>query len=1163
MRFSASCKNFRTSSVLLLLLFASFATVPAQVPTGAIRGVVADPTGAVIAGATVIAKNKNTGAERVATTQADGQYQISNLLPGEYELSVAMTGFKKHLSSVTVEVGDTSTANRSLEVGEASETVVVSGDATGLVNTSDYKIDGVITRQKIDSLPLNGRNFLTLAALEPGVRIGVGSPGDTNNLVNVSVGGAQSALTRLTVDGGSIVDGVTGGAGQNFSIESVQEFQISSFNFDLSTGVTSVGAVNIVTRTGTNDFHGSAFAFFRDRNIAAYPLLSRSAQTPDPFFRRLQSGFSVGGPIKKEKVFFFFNLENLNQDSVFATTNRGFTIPGTNITPLSQLDTVAASPYDQLLTNARVDYRHSPAHNFFLRYSGDVSDAFGPVIDAFPNNFIYSPSNWRKNRNDAYGGQGGWTWTPRSDLVNDLRFNWTYGGNKSLIPTASDCPGCLGLNGPQIRINNTNFRIGNHVQAPQNRALHRYETTNITSYTKGSHLSKFGLTWEKGYGTGNWNFIDPAVLVLHNPADVLTLNATLDRFANPATIAGLLAGTPQAGLAPIFTAQIQAVAPQLRIPLPASFTTPGATITYQDLLALPVAGGAVGIGDGAQPPPFRGEIARNSQRFRLFGQDSWRVRQGLTLNYGLTYTYETNLYNHDLQKPGLLSSLYGTTNPNPRDRNNVAPAVGFAWDVKNNAKTVIRGGFGMFYDTSLFVNRLTERALIGPLGNGRVQTTGDFFRNSIVDPTRFPQATQEQRDLVALGVAQLVMAANAVRSTDPVRAAQLDQFAGFLPALFLINPAPGAPLSFQIVPTKFTANDFLNVIQQQIPLIQQQLSALGNQGVQGLDFFKLAAGNGVLIDPFAELPYSLQFSIGVQREMPWNMLLSADFVSRNRVNTFFQADRNLFYNASGPVIPQCTSAQATDPTALCTNGPVSVLSTNGREQYKGLLVKLDKRFAKRYAFTAAYTFSSAKGFDYARDLTNWFGNPGPLTTDARHLFSFNGLVDLPRGFQAGFIANLASRSPFSVVLPVVSDSDINSDGTNNDNLLLPGFGWNQGNRDISESELQGLVDAYNMNIAGTMTPSGDIYPVVSLPSSFGFGDLFQSYDARLSKIFKYRERMSLELIGEVFNMFNISNLTNFDPTLNNNTFGQATARAGQGFGFGGPRAFQFAARFKF
>jgi len=187
MRISASYKYHRLTLALFLLITGCL-TALAQVPTGAIHGAVTDPTGALIAGATVTVKNKNTGTERTIVTQADGQYQISNLLPGEYELTVLMTGFKKHLSSVTIEVGDTATANRSLEVGETSETVVVSGDATGAVNTSDFKVDGVITRQKIDRLPLNGRNFLSLAALEPGVSVRTDSPGDANNLLNVSVG---------------------------------------------------------------------------------------------------------------------------------------------------------------------------------------------------------------------------------------------------------------------------------------------------------------------------------------------------------------------------------------------------------------------------------------------------------------------------------------------------------------------------------------------------------------------------------------------------------------------------------------------------------------------------------------------------------------------------------------------------------------------------------------------------------------------------------------------------------------------------------------------------------------------------------------------------------------------------------------------------------------
>jgi hypothetical protein len=246
----------------------------------------------------------------------------------------------------------------------------------------------------------------------------------------------------------------------------------------------------------------------------------------------------------------------------------------------------------------------------------------------------------------------------------------------------------------------------------------------------------------------------------------------------------------------------------------------------------------------------------------------------------------------------------------------------------------------------------------------------------------------------------------------------------------------------------------------------------------------------------------------------------------------------------------------------CTNGAVEILDASGREQYKALLVKLDKRFARRYAFTASYALSSLRGFDYGRDLNDLFGNPGFLGADARHIFALNSVVDLPYGFQAGFIANLSSRSPFTATLNgLPADTDVNGDGTGND--MLPGFGFNKGNRGVSESDLRALVDAYNQNFAGKTTPRGGTMPTVTLPSSFQFGDIFQSYDARLSKNFKlYQEKLALELIAEVFNMFNISNLGGFSGRLDSN-FGQPTAKAGQAFGFGGPRAWQFAGRIKF
>ncbi|HMB28705.1 MAG TPA: TonB-dependent receptor [Blastocatellia bacterium] len=1123
--------KYSVSSLFALLLLIAVAVVaPAQTPTGALRGSVTDPAKAIISDAVVTVKNKQTGAERAVSSKSSGEFFINSLLPGEYEVKVVARGFKSHISSVTIQVGDTSTLEVALEVGDASETVVISGDSTALVNPADYKVDGVITRRKIDGLPLNGRNFLQLASLEPGVRVSVGQPGNANNLFNVSIGGGNSALTRLTVDGGNIVDPVTGSAAQNYSVDTIQEFQISSFNFDLKTGVTSVGAVNIVSRTGGNEYHGSGFGYFRDHNMGAYPVLQRIPNNPDPFFRRLQAGFALGGPIIKNKLAFFNNFERLNQTSAVATIH-----PESPI--FSQFDTVSSSPYRGYLYNVRLDYTLNSKHSTFLRYASDNNRAFAPV----ENNTL--PSDWRVNKNDVYQAQAGWTYSINPSLINQLSFNYQYIGNRSLIPTAADCPGCLGLGGAQIRVNNIpSFRIGNNIQAPQDRHLFRYETTDNLTWNKGAHIVETGGTWEPGYGQGSWKFVDPGIVVTHDPNDVIAVNGAIDQ------IAAMLPPALGFGL----------IAPRLKLPLPAAFTTPGATVTMNDILGLPVAFVTRGLGDGAQPPPFNSSTARHAQRFRFYGQDTWRVRPGLTLKYGLSYLYEDNLWNHDLQKSSLFAGtpLYSTAGANPKDKNNFAPALGFAWNVKNDNKTVIRGGFSMAYDTSLYVNRLTERALLGPAGNGRVVLSGDFFQNtfSFLSPT-------DQATLNAILGALRQFGAGA-------QATQIAQLVA------ITNPAVGAQLNtatLQVLPTKLTTGQALQILAQQGAAIQGQLNQAGAAGVIGEDVFKAATGNSVLIDPNIKLPYSESFSIGVQRELPWNMAINADFVFRRYLHSFFQRDRGLFNRAAsmgGPTVPACVGAQATDPTVRCLNGPFEVLEGSGREDYKGLLLKLERRFTSRYQFTASYAYSRTRGFNYDLDLTNPFAFSGFGSSDRPHIFSFSGVADLPLGFRAGMIVSLESGAPMTVRIPGVTalNSDLNGDGTSND--LLPGTGFNTVNRDISASDLRRLVDQYNSQFAGKPAPRGTaqkpaFFPTLALPSNFDLSDSFQSTEVRLSKEFNIvAERLKLELTGELFNVFNTSNKLGFRGDLDSG-FGQATAKASPTFGLGGPRVFQFGGRIKF
>jgi hypothetical protein len=1049
----------------------------------------------VIPKANVTVTNKATGDVRKVDTGDDGIYLVSTLLPGEYEIKVEAQGFSTQIISTTVEVGKTTPGDAQLRVGAASEIVDVVSEAP-VIDKSNYKIDGVITRQKIDSLPLNGRNFLQLALLEPGVTVSVSSPGNANNLFNVSFGGSSAATTRITVDGGSVLDPVTGGAAQNFSTETIQEFQISSFNFDLSTGVTASGAVNIVSRTGTNDYHGTALFFARDDQWAAVPTLGQGA----PDFRRYQYGGSIGGPIKKDRAFFFGNVEWLDQDAVFSTVNTGG-IPGFQV--FRQLDNITGSTYDGLVLNVRGDFKINDKNNLFTRYSYDDNDTFAPEA----SNTL--PSNWRVNTNSDHNIQTGLTTVFNQNFVNDLRFNYQRIKNDSLLPSASDCPasnpGCIGLNGDplsggaQIRVLGSSVRIGNNVNAPQNRILDRYQTSDNVNWQKGAHRIRFGGEWEHNYGKGGWAFLEPALLVLHDPSVVLFVNSQIAAAPLPAVLKAALT-----------------------IPLPAAFTNPTVPLTLADILQLPLAVGLVGLGNPEQPPPFNQETARQSNRYRFYGQDSWQVRSGLTVNFGASYLYETNLFNHDLAKPEILRPLIGDLSASPKDKNNVAPAAGFAWDVKNDGKTVIRGGSGMYYDTALFVTRLRERALLNPVGDGRVQLTGAFYRNTIQFPAVPPL---------------------------PGPAAVFN----------LINPALGAALDFQTIPTKFTGQNFLDSIAAQNQVVLGQLQALGAAGVSGIEFFKTGTD---LLDPGNVSPYTIHYNIGVQRQLPSNMTLQADFVARqSRHTAIVNNDYNLFNRAAangGPKIRRCTSAEAINPAVACSNGPISFIQSGNRALYKALLVKLDKRFSNRFQFTGSYALSSLTGYFTGENLENYFEFRGNLGNDARHSFTFSGIVELPYGIQGSLISVLRSRPPFNARVP--TNIDLNGDGTRGD--TLPGLEINSLNRGTSKDDLRRLVNEFNARFAGTRDAQGTIIPTLVLPTNFEFPDMFQAHDIRVSKTFRFNESYSVQALVEVFNVFNNANL-DIDGTTIGSSFGQKTGRVGQSFGTGGPRAFQVGAYFRF
>ena len=273
--------------------------------------------------------------------------------------------------------------------------VTVDG-ASPQIHYDSAQIGGVVTRSQVESLPLNGRSFFELAKLEPGVQPPSRA---SNNRTLVSVlgaptGGAGSnpgGGTRVTVDGGSIMAVGNGGAAMGFSQDVVQEFQIATVNFDLSTGITGSGSINIVTRSGGNDVHGAAFYFFRDHKLAAYPGLSRDPFNPDPFFQRRQFGFALGGPIRKDRVFFFGNYERSEQRTVVATQ-----LLTPEFAPLSR---ITPSPLFETQFSLRSDFRLTDNHYLFFRHSHDGVRQFAPTTatssvagtGAYPSSWTRAP----------------------------------------------------------------------------------------------------------------------------------------------------------------------------------------------------------------------------------------------------------------------------------------------------------------------------------------------------------------------------------------------------------------------------------------------------------------------------------------------------------------------------------------------------------------------------------------------------------------------------------------------------------------------------------------------------------------------------------------------------------------------------------------------------
>jgi hypothetical protein len=308
---------------LLVLALTAYAAAWAQSPVGSIAGVVKDPSGAVVAGAAVTSTSLADGGKRSIVSSDQGYFLIPTLMPGDYRVVIDAKGFRRYeVQRVGVEVGQTARVDASLTVGTETVTVEVAGGAVASVDTQEATVGGVVDRRQIAELPLNGRNYLELARLQPGVEINEGHAFDPTKAryTGVSIGGRSGREARITIDGIDAVDEHVGTTTLNLTQESIQEFQVSTSSSDVSTGLSATGGVNIITRRGSNSYHGSAFAYGRGSNIAARTSLAPTQSD----FDREQWGGNIGGPVLKDKLLWFGSFEKSHESSAIGVSTPYF-----------------------------------------------------------------------------------------------------------------------------------------------------------------------------------------------------------------------------------------------------------------------------------------------------------------------------------------------------------------------------------------------------------------------------------------------------------------------------------------------------------------------------------------------------------------------------------------------------------------------------------------------------------------------------------------------------------------------------------------------------------------------------------------------------------------------------------------------------------------------
>ncbi|MDQ6652708.1 MAG: TonB-dependent receptor [Acidobacteriota bacterium] len=459
---------FFTILLVCSLTMFSFAQ---QAATATLSGRVLDPNGAVILGAAVTATQKATGVKRETTTNDEGVFVLSNLPPGEYDLRIQAGGFADKVSQapIVVQVGQTTTLDAKLEVGATTTTVDLIGEVP-LVETDTSTVDGVINEREIQHLPLNGRNFLELALLIPGNSPAPNFDPTKTNTVVISSAGQLGRGGNVTVDGADDNDDVVGGAVQNISQEAVQEFQVATNRFSAQLGRSGSSVVNIVTKAGSNEFHGSGSFYFRDKSLQGLPATFDRTIGQAPPFHREQYAFALGGPIKPDQAWFFGSLEYRNQKGAVLVGSR-------NLATRSIVKSFAEAPLHDTLSTERFDWHPTDQDQFTARYSLERED---DVTASTLIRAIGSASQRQSSTNHTYSLLLNYTRVLTARDLNSFNFSVSSFINRTQPVTIA----------PQLTF--PSIQDGASFRVPQQTKQRRYQLSDSFSMLRGTHALTLG-----------------------------------------------------------------------------------------------------------------------------------------------------------------------------------------------------------------------------------------------------------------------------------------------------------------------------------------------------------------------------------------------------------------------------------------------------------------------------------------------------------------------------------------------------------------------------------------------------------------------------------------------------------------------------------------------